>query len=202
MPKSLFAADKLWTSSPPDGPDQIEASQGHWRIPRFDLLQVHNLIAWEDHLPLLFSMKQQGRLRYVGITTSEGRRHDEFERIMRDQPLDFVQLTYNIVDREAEKRLLPLARERGMAVLANRPFQQGVLIERLASYPLPPWAIGIGASTWAQFILKFIVSHPAVTCAIPATSRVDHLRENMQASLGVMPDEPLRARMAAYVEQL
>lgn len=199
-PKSLFAADKVWTSS--DGTQQIEDSRAFWRIPRFDLLQVHNLVAWEDHLPLLFSMKQQGRLRYVGITTSEGRRHEEFEQIMRDHPLDFVQLTYNIVDREAEARLLPLAQERGMAVLANRPFRQGALIQGLADRPLPPWAREIGATTWAQFILKFIISHPAITCAIPATSRVDHLQENMQAAAGILPDEPLRARMAAYVDRL
>jgi diketogulonate reductase-like aldo/keto reductase len=202
MPKALFSADKVWTSSASAGPGQIEESRSYWGIPRFDLLQVHNLVAWEEHLPLLFAMKQKGQLRYVGITTSEGRRHDLFERIMRDHPLDFVQLTYNIVDREAEARLIPLAQERGMAVIANRPFQQGALIERLSSHPLPAWAKEIGATTWAQFILKFIISHPGVTCAIPATSRVDHLQENMQAALSAMPDEPMRARMAAHVEQL
>jgi aryl-alcohol dehydrogenase-like predicted oxidoreductase len=147
-------------------------------------------------------MKGSGQLRYVGITTSEGRRHAEIERIMESEPLDFVQVTYNIVDREVEERILPLARERGMAVIANRPFQQGVLISEIEGYPLPAWAAEIDCANWAQFILKFIVSHPAVTCAIPATSNVAHLRENMGAGHGRMPDEPMRQRMIAYVEAL
>ena len=129
-PAGLFAADKVWTSS--DGPQQIAESQDLWGVPRFDLLQVHNLLAWEEHLPILREMKQAGRLRFVGITTSEGRRHDLFEEVMRGQPLDFIQVTYNIVDREVEARILPLARDRGMAVMINRPFQQGALTRRLA----------------------------------------------------------------------
>ena len=147
-------------------------------------------------------MKDAGQLRYVGITTSEGRRHDVLEEIMRNEPLDFVQLTYNIVDREAEERLLPLARDRGMAVIVNRPFQQGDLTRNLDGRKLPDWAAEIGAATWAQFILKFILAHPAVTVAIPATSRVDHVRENVAAATGPLPDEAMRRRMAAYVEQL
>ena len=199
-PKALFSADKVWTSS--DGTGQVAETQARWGVPRFDLLQVHNLVAWEKQLPLLTAMKEEGRLGHVGITTSEGRRHDLFEEIMRGHRLDFVQLTYNIVDREAEQRLLPLALERGMAVLANRPFQQGALTRRLARHPLPQWAAEIGARSWAQFILKFIVSHPAVTCAIPATSRVDHVRENMAAASGPLPDSAMRERMAAHVEAL
>jgi len=123
MPKPVFSAEKVWTSS--GGPAQIEASRQLWKVPRFDLLQVHNLLAVDKHLPLLLEMKKAARVRYVGITTSEGRRHRDFEPLMRDHPLDFVQLTYNPLDREAEQRLLPLARERGIAVLANRPFQEG-----------------------------------------------------------------------------
>ncbi len=199
-PKALFSADKVWTSS--DGAEQVAETQARWGVPRFDLLQVHNLVAWEKQLPLLTAMKEEGRLGHVGITTSEGRRHDLFEEIMRGHRLDFVQLTYNIVDREAEQRLLPLALERGMAVLANRPFQQGALTRRLAHHPLPQWAAEIGARSWAQFILKFIVSHPAVTCAIPATSRVDHVRENMEAASGPLPDSAMRERMAAHVAAL
>ena len=199
-PKALFSADKVWTSS--DGTEQVAETQARWGVPRFDLLQVHNLVAWEKQLPLLTAMKEEGRLGHVGITTSEGRRHDLFEEIMRGHRLDFVQLTYNIVDREAEQRLLPLALERGMAVLANRPFQQGALTRRLAHHPLPQWAAEIGARSWAQFILKFIVSHPAVTCAIPATSRVDHVRENMAAASGPLPDSAMRERMAAHVAAL
>ncbi|HKP22896.1 MAG TPA: aldo/keto reductase [Dongiaceae bacterium] len=196
----VFAADKVWTSG--DGPEQIEQSRRYWGVPRFDLLQVHNLVTWQNHLKTLYAMKEAGRLRYVGITTSEGRRHDLFEEIMRNEPLDFVQLTYNIVDREADERLLPLARDRGMAVIVNRPFQQGDLTRELEGEPLPDWAAEIGAASWAQFILKFILAHPAVTVAIPATSRVDHVRENLAAATGPLPDEAMRQRMAEYVEQL
>lgn len=196
----VFAADKVWTSS--DGAAQIEASRRLWHVPRFDLLQVHNLLAWQEQLPLLQRMKAEGRVRYVGITTSEGRRHREIEQIMRSQRIDFVQLTYNLVDREAERRLLPLARDRGIAVLANRPFREGDLLRQLQRHPLPPWAREIGAASWAQLALKFIISHPAVTCAIPATSRVDHVQENMAAAAGPLPDAALRQRMAAHAEQL
>jgi len=202
----VFAADKVWISSnrgDSRGPDQIEASRRLWGVPRFDLLQVHNLLDWEAHLPTLFAMKAAGRLRYVGITTSEGRRHRDMESIMRSQPIDFVQLTYNLLDREAEQRLLPLARERGIAVIANRPFQQGDLLRGLQRHLLPPWAAAeVGCDGWAQFALKFIVSHPAVTCAIPATGSVAHVRQNLGAAFGPLPDGALRRRMAAHVAAL
>ena len=201
-PQSLFSADKVWISSGARGPDQIEESRRHWSVPRFDLLQVHNLLAWEEHLPHLLEMKAEGRLRYVGITTSEGRRHDEVQKIMETHQLDFVQITYNILDREVEQRILPLAQDRRIAVLVNRPFREGALLRSLAGRPLPPWSAEIGASSWAQFVLKFIVSHPAVTCAIPATSQVAHVRENMAAATGTLPDEPTRQRMATYVRSL
>jgi diketogulonate reductase-like aldo/keto reductase len=198
----LFSADKVWTSSTSSGQSQAEASRRHWGISRFDLLQVHNLVAWEAHLKTLQAMKAAGEVRYIGITTSEGRRHREFERIMHQHPLDFVQVTYNILDREVEERILPLAAERGIGVIVNRPFRQGGLIDRLQRHPLPPWASEIDARSWAQFILKFIVSHPVVTCAIPATTRVDHVRENMGAATGRLPHTAMRARMIAYVEAL
>jgi diketogulonate reductase-like aldo/keto reductase len=201
-PPHLFSADKVWTSSGSAGPSQIEQSRRHWRVPRFDLLQVHNLLAWEAHFETLLTMKAAGEVRYVGISTSEGRRHREFERVMRQHPLDFVQVTYNILDREVEDRILPLAAERGIGVIVNRPFQQGALIDRLERYPLPPWATEIDARSWAQFILKFIVSHPAVTCTIPATTRADHVRENMAVATGQLPDAAMRPRMIAYVEGL
>jgi diketogulonate reductase-like aldo/keto reductase len=202
MPPQVFAADKVWISSGARGPAQIETSRQYWGIPHFDLLQVHNLLSWDEHLPTLLAMKAAGRLRYVGITTSEGRRHDEVERIMRSQPIDFVQITYNILDREVETRILPLARERGIAVIANRPLRRGELMQAVARHPLPPWAAEIDCATWAQFLLKFIVSHPALTCAIPATSSVAHVRENMGAALGRLPDEAMRRRMIAHVERL
>jgi diketogulonate reductase-like aldo/keto reductase len=202
LPKPLFSAEKVWIGSGARGPAQIEASRALWRVPRFDLLQVHNLLAWQDHLPTLRAMKAEGRLRYVGITTSEGRRHREFEQVMRSEPLDFVQLSYNALDRDAEDRLLPIARERGIAVIVNRPFRQGDLTRALARQPLPGWAAEIGCASWAQVLLKFIVSHPDVTCAIPATTRVDHVRENLAAARAPLPDAALRRRIVAAVEKL
>ena len=202
---AVFAADKVWISSSRGdnrGPTQIEASRRLWRLARLDLVQVHNLLDWEVHLPTLLAMKAAGTLRYVGITTSEGRRHRDVEVILRSQPIDFVQLSYNLQDREAEQRLLPLARERGIAVIANRPFREGELLRDLARHKLPPWAAEIGCDGWAQFALKFIVSHPAVTCAIPATSSVAHVRQNLGAARGVMPDAAMRKRMAAHVAAL
>ncbi|MCA1444500.1 aldo/keto reductase [Ensifer sp. IC4062] len=201
-PDRLFAAEKVWISDPASGAEQIEASRGFWGVERFDLMQVHNLVSWEDHLPMLFEMKAKEQLRYVGITTSEGRRHREIESIMSSEPIDFVQLTYNILDREPEERILPLAQEKGIAVIVNRPFRQGSLIRQLDDEPLPEWIAETGARSWAQFLLKFIVSHPAVTCAIPATTRVDHVRENLEAGGGVLPDEAMRRRMVDYVEAL
>ena len=198
----VFSADKVWIGSGDDGPPQIEESRAHWGLRRFDLLQVHNLLAWEEHLPRLLEMKAAGRVRYVGITTSEGRRHDEIERIMATSPIDFVQITYNVLDREVERRILPLAQEHGIAVLVNRPFRQGALTREVERHPLPPFASEIGAATWAQVLLKFIVAHPAVTCVIPATTRPDHAAENMAAATGELPDDAMRRRMAAHVERL
>ncbi len=199
-PRQLFSAEKVWTSS--NGAAQIEATRQLWRVPRFDLLQVHNLVAWPEQLALLQSMKAAGRVRYVGITTSEGRRHRDIEQIMAGHRIDFVQLTYNPLDREAEQRLLPLARERGIAVLANRPFREGALLRQLQRHPLPAWAAEIDCVGWPQLVLKFIVAHPAVTCVIPATSQVAHVRENMAAATGRMPDEAMRQRIALHIGRL
>lgn len=198
----VLSADKVWTGSGGRGPAQVEESRRLWQVPRFDLLQVHNLLAWQEHLPMLLAMKAAGRVRYVGITTSEGRRHDEIERIMRAQPIDFVQVSYNASDREVEQRILPLARERRIAVIANRPFQEGALVRAAGRRPLPAWAAEIDCSNWAQLLLKFIVSHPDVTCAIPATTSVDHVRENLASARGRMPDEAQRRRIAALVRDL
>ena len=149
-PSALFSAEKVWTSSAAAGPPQIEQSRRFWGVPKFDLVQVHNLLTWKPHLQMLLQMKAAGAVRYVGITTSEGRRHDLLEQIMRNEPIDFVQLSYNVVDREAEARLLPLASERGIAVIVNRPFRQGALTDRLKREKLPEWAAELGASSWAQ----------------------------------------------------
>lgn len=200
-PSRLFSADKVWTGGD-EGRSQIAETRRRWRVRNLDLVQVHNLVDWREHLPLLLQMKAAKQIRYVGITTSEGRRHREIEQIMRTQPLDFVQVTYNVLDREIESRILPLARERGIAVIVNRPFQEGALIRRVARHRLPAWAGEVDCANWPQFLLKFIVSHPDVTCAIPATSSVAHVRENMGASYGRLPDQQMRRRMIAYVEQL
>jgi diketogulonate reductase-like aldo/keto reductase len=197
-----FAASKVWTWFQGDGPEQMEEQRAAWGIERFDLMQVHNLLNWDGHLETLKRWKEEGRIRHLGITTSHGRRHDEMEAVMKREPLDFVQFTYNLLDREAEGRLLPLAADRGQAVLVNRPFRQKALIRRLAPHPLPDWAAEFRATNWPQFLLKFIVSHPAVTCVIPATSRADHMAENMGALYGPLPDAALRRRMVDYVESL
>jgi diketogulonate reductase-like aldo/keto reductase len=198
----VFAADKVWISGGARGRGQIEQSRQYWGVPRFDLMQVHNLLSWPEHLPNLLAMKAAGELRYVGITTSEGRRHGEIEQVMRSQPIDFVQITYNPLDREVEARILPLARERGIAVIVNRPFREGALIRQVMRHKLPAWAAEIAGASWAQLILKFIVSHPAVTCAIPATGNVAHVHENMGAAYGPLPDESMRRRIAAHIEAL
>jgi diketogulonate reductase-like aldo/keto reductase len=198
----VFAANKIWTRDGNATRDQDRASRRKWGVQRFDLQQVHNLLAWEPHLETLKQMKAEGNIRYLGITTSHGRRHRDLARIMEQEPLDFVQLTYNVLDREAEQHLLPLAKERGIAVIANRPFQGGSLFRRYQSEPLPGWAEESGCSNWAEFFLKFIVSHPAVTCAIPTTTSVEHMEENMGALYGKLPDEEQRRQMADYVAGL
>ena len=197
----IFSADKVWISSGARGREQIEQSRRYWQVTRFDLVQVHNLLNWQEHLPTLFAMKAAGQVRYVGITTSEGRRHREIEQLMRSHPIDFVQLTYNPLDRDVEERILPLARDRGIAVIVNRPFREGDLLRTLARRPLPTWAAELGCTSWAQLVLKFVVSHPAVTCAIPATTSVAHVQENMNAAYGRLPDPSLRQRIVADVER-
>ena len=198
----LFSATKVWTVSKWLGVRQMRESESLWGENQFDLMQIHNLLDWEAHLETLTDWKAEKRLRYIGITTSHGRRHDELAEILVKQPFDFVQLTYNILDREAEKRLLPLAVDNGRAVIINRPFRRGELTERLAKHPLPGWAAEIECKSWAQILLKFVISHPAVTCAIPATSRVEHMAENMAACRGPLPDPALRKRMIADIEAL
>ncbi len=199
---TLFSADKVWTRSPEEGPGQIETTAGNWGVDRFDLMQVHNLLAVEAHLQMLFDRKAAGEIAHVGVTTSHGRRHGELEEVMKRHPLDFVQLTYNVLDREAEDRLLPLARDRGIAVIVNRPFRRGGLISRTDGAPLPGFSAELGAASWAELMLKFVLSHPAVTVAIPATTQVDHIRRNKAAARGAAPDADLRARIAESVARL
>lgn len=200
--KSLFSATKVWTKGNRQGYLQMEDSRLLWGLPSLDLMQVHNLVDWETHLPTLREMKTQGDIRYLGVTTSHGRRHGELMKIMRSQSLDFVQFTYNLLDREAEQYLLPMANDKGIAVIINRPFQRGGLFEKFQHHPLPEWANEIDCANWAQFFLKFIISHSAVTCAIPATSQLTHLVENMGAAYGRLPEPAMRKKMIQYVENL
>ena len=194
---SLFLATKVWTSGKTAGIRQMEDSMRKLRTSRIDLMRVHNLVDIDAHLDTLAEWKREGRVRYVGVTHYTAGHHDAVARIIAARPVDFVQINYSVGEREAESRLLPLARERGVAVLANRPFAGGDLFRRLLSRPLPAWAAEIDCTSWAQVLLKFVISHTAITCAIPATSQVTHLRDNMQAAHGRLPDAALRARIAA-----
>lgn len=198
----LFSATKVWILGKQFGINQMQNSEALWRISGFDLMQIHNMLDWETHLETLRDWKKEGRIRYIGITTSHGRRHEKLEEALTMESFDFVQFTYNILDREAEQRLLPLAAERGIAVIVNRPFQHGDLFHYTEGKHLPKWAHEIDCNNWAQFLLKFIVSHPAVTCTIPATSRVDHMQENMVAGYGQLPDARMRLKMIQYFENL
>jgi len=199
---ALFAATKVWIFGQWLGVKQMEAARELWGVPRFDLMQIHNMLDWRTHLETLKAWKAEGRIRYIGITTSHGRRHNDLARALAKEPFDFVQFTYNLVDREVEQRLLPLAAERGIAVIINRPFDGGALFGSVRGKPLPAWAAEFDCANWAQFFLKFIVSHPAVTCAIPATSQVSHMLENMGAGFGRLPDAGMRRRMLTHFEKL
>jgi diketogulonate reductase-like aldo/keto reductase len=200
--QDLFAATKVWIPGMTPGVLQMEHSLELWGLPSFDLIHVHNLVDWEVHLPWLREWRQSGKARYVGVTTSHGRRHEELEKILRTETLDFVQFTYNVKKRVAEQRLLPLCRDRGIAVVINRPFERGGLFREVRGRSLPEWAADVDCTNWAQFFLKFIISHPDVTCAIPATTNIDHLRENMGALHGRLPDAALRRKMAAHFDSL
>ncbi len=200
--KNLFAATKVWIDGRERGIDQMEASRQAWGIERFDLMQIHNLVDWRTHLQTLQQMKADGQIRYLGITTSHGRFHDELESILKNNEFDFVQMSYNIANDDVEQRLLPLALDRGIGVIINRPFQRGSLFRRVKGKALPGWVEEFGCDSWAQYFLKYVVSHPAVTCAIPATSKVKHMRDNMGAGRGRLPDQRQRQKMRAYLNSL
>lgn len=200
--EALFAATKVWTYGREAGIGQMEESMRRMRVDRFDLMQIHNLRDWRVHLQTLKEWKQEGKVRYIGITTSHGRHHDELVSALKSEPFDFVQLSYNIVDREVEERLLPLAQEKGIATLINRPFRRGDLFSKVRGKALPEWAGEFDCQSWGQFFLKFTISHPAATCAIPATSKPRHMIDNMGAGFGRLPDAATRARMIQYIEAL
>ena len=198
----LFTATKVWTYGKSEGIEQMERSMQRLGAERIDLMQIHNLRDWQVQLETLQEWKTQGRIRYIGITTSHGRYHDELETILQQQPLDFVQFSYNIGNRDAEQRLLPIAHERGIATLINRPYQRGSLFRKVKGQPLPDWASEFDCASWGQFFLKFIASHPDVTCIIPATSKLKHMVDNMAAGYGRLPDAQLRERMIKTIEAL
>ncbi|WP_417826156.1 aldo/keto reductase [Thalassospira povalilytica] len=193
----VFSTDKVWTSG--NGLDQISETRKRWNTRKFDLLQVHNLLGINDNLPLLFRLKNEGQLRYVGVTTSHGRRTEDLIAVMKNERLDFVQVTYNPVDRKVEEYLLPLAYDRGIAVIVNRPFRGGSLLDQLEGEPLPEFAAELEVESWAQLILKYLIAHPSVTCPIPATTNPAHAAENMRAATGRLPDDKMREQIAAVI---
>jgi diketogulonate reductase-like aldo/keto reductase len=195
----LFLATKVWTSGRDAGIAQMEQSFRRLRATRVDLMQVHNLLDWKTHLRTLREWKGAGRIRYLGVTHYTASGYDELERVLRSEPLDFVQINYSLGERESERRILPLARERGVAVIANRPFAEGVLFSRVRGKPLPAWAAEIDCESWAQLFLKWILAHSAVTCAIPGTGKLEHLLDNMKAGIGRLPDQAMRDRIATLV---
>jgi diketogulonate reductase-like aldo/keto reductase len=196
----VFLATKVWTTGKAQGIAQMEASMRKLRAKPLDLIQVHNLVDVETHLATLREWKKAGRVQYIGITHHNTGGHEEVARLLASEPLDFVQINYSVGERDAEKRILPLAKDRGIAVIANRPFAAGDLLKRLRNQPLPDWAAEIDCTSWAQLLLKFIVSHPAITCAIPGTAKAEHMRDNLQGGRGRLPDEAMRARIAAAVQ--
>jgi diketogulonate reductase-like aldo/keto reductase len=197
---STFYATKVWTSGRDKGLAQIERSMRSMKTPRLDLLQIHNLLDWRTHAASLQQLKSEGKVRYTGITHYTVGAHDELETVLRAAPFEFAQFNYSIGTRAAEQRLLPYCQEHGIGVLINRPFEEGALFTRVGDRKLPGYAKELECTSWAQLFLKFIVSHPAVTCVIPATSRAEHMQDNLQAGFGPMPDAALRERMAREFE--
>jgi len=197
-----FAATKVWTWGRQSGIDQMQQSMRRMGVKVFDLMQIHNLRDWQVHLETLLQWKAEGKLRYIGITTSHGRFHDQLETILASESLDFVQFSYNIADRKAEQRLLPLAAEHRIATIVNRPFQRGALFRTVRGKSLPDWAAEFDCHSWGQYFLKFAVSHPAVTIVIPATSKVHHMIDNMRAGFGRLPDAAMRKRMVGHMRKV
>jgi aryl-alcohol dehydrogenase-like predicted oxidoreductase len=195
----LFLATKVRTSGRDEGVRQMETSLARLRATWLDLMQVHNLVDVATHTRTLAEWKAKGRVRYVGITHYTASAHAEVERLLRTRQYDFVQINYSLAEPQSGERLLPLAQELGVAVIVNRPFAEGALFRRVRGKPLPAWAEDFGAASWAQFFLKWIIAHPAVTCVIPGTGRAGHLRDNLAAGRGPLPDAGQRARMSAHL---
>jgi len=200
--EKLFLATKVWTKGKQSGIHSMERSMSLLRTNRIDLMQVHNLVDVNTQLATLQEWKQEGRIRYTGITHYESGALSEIEKLMRSQKFDFLQINYSLMEPEADERVLSLAQERGVGVIANRPFGAGDLFSKVRSKPLPDWAAEFDCRSWAQFFLKWIVANSAITCAIPATDKARHLEDNMQGGIGRLPDAKLRRRMAEFVSSL
>jgi diketogulonate reductase-like aldo/keto reductase len=196
----FFYATKVWTTGKEEGIRQMESSFSKFRRPVIDLMQIHNLVDWKTHLHTLLRWKEEGRIRYVGITHYMDSMHDELAKIIRSEKIDFVQFNYSIFHRHAEANLLKTAEAHGVATLINRPFSEGKLFEKMKEKQLPMWAKEFELHSWSQFFLKFIISHPAVTCVIPATSNPAHAEDNLKAGTGPLPDGKQRQRMVEFVE--
>jgi diketogulonate reductase-like aldo/keto reductase len=197
-----FLATKVWTSGEAAGIAQMKSSAAKLQAPAIDLMQIHNLVDWRTHLRTLRAWKEQKKFRYIGITHYTDSALDELAAVIRAERLDFVQFAYSIDGRAAEARLLPLCAERGVAVLVNRPLGSGSLFGQVKGESLPEWACELDCATWSQFFLKYILGHPAVTCVIPGTAKPEHMRDNVAAGLGKLPDDAQRRRMAEYWESL
>jgi diketogulonate reductase-like aldo/keto reductase len=198
----LFIATKVWTRGREDGIAQMEASFRRLKVTQMDLMQVHNLLDVAVHTKTINDMKAQGRLRYTGITHYSASAYGEVEKCLNGEKYDFLQINYSLAERESEMRLLPMCRDRNIAVIANRPFAGSAMFQRVRGKPLPPWAADIGAASWAQYFLKWILGHPAVTCAIPGTGKPGHIADNVAAGFGALPDEGMRRKMAGYFDSL
>ncbi|HWI34851.1 MAG TPA: aldo/keto reductase [Burkholderiales bacterium] len=198
----LFVATKVWTSGREDGIAQMETSFRRLRVKVMDLMQVHNLVDVATHTKTLQEWKSEGRVRHIGITHYTSSAYAEVERWLKTGDYDFLQINYSLGEREAERRVLPLAAEKKVRVIINRPFAEGALFRRTKGKPLPPWAAELGIASWAQYFLKWIVSHPAVTVAIPGTGRPDHMKDNLAAGDGLMPDASARKKMQEYFDSL
>jgi diketogulonate reductase-like aldo/keto reductase len=198
----LFLATKVWTSGKEDGIRQMNASLSLLKRRQLGLMQIHNLVDWEVHLRTLRQWKEEGKIRYIGITHYTAGALPAMEKIMRDHPIDFIQLNYSIESRDPEKRVLPLAQDQGIAVLVNQPFEEGVLFQRVKGKSLPSWTSEFDCNSWAQFFLKFIITNPAVTCVIPGTSKPHHLIDNLKGGTGELPDNTMLQKMITFMNSI